>query len=93
MGTVIGSAERFVLSSLFLSGDSPSFCFWGIIPGGIFITRGLHLDGLADSFDALFLVLRRIGGKKKFLKDPVMALLSGGDLFLSGCQEFFFWEE
>ncbi|HQE25859.1 MAG TPA: adenosylcobinamide-GDP ribazoletransferase [Candidatus Atribacteria bacterium] len=88
VGTIIGALSALFFYLLyFLSGDSLLSAF-GVAFLGIFITRGLHLDGLADSFDALFSGAPQ-DRKQEILKDPRHGTFGVvGILFLVGAKIF-----
>lgn len=87
-GALLGGANALFFYLLyFLTRDSFLSAF-GVIFLGIFLTRGLHLDGWADSFDALFSG-KSPEGKRDILKDSRHGTFGVvGILFLVGAKIF-----
>ncbi len=79
IGTIIGAflLALYYLSSL-LSSDTVSAVFTVI--GGVIITGGLHLDGLADTFDGIF-SYRPKEKMLEIMKDPRLGTFGGMALF------------
>lgn len=55
VGAVIGLVLAAASEVLRRGGVDPSLAAFLLVAGGVAVTGGLHLDGLADSFDGLFL--------------------------------------
>ena len=88
VGAVLGGADALFFYLLYFLTQDSFLAAFGVTFLGIFLTRGLHLDGLADSFDALFSGEPQ-ERKREILKDSHHGTFGVvGILFLVGAKIF-----